>query len=277
MSFRTTTILALGFAGLTIVAQAQTQSSPTTGARATGQAELSVDFSDRQREAIGKSIMATDTHQPTPKDFEAAIGKEIPSSVNLHPFPQDLAREIPQLERLMYAHLNRNVLIVDALADKVVALVPLGGDAAQTGSAPTAADAIGGLGGYSDAQLVALYQSAGTQIQQAPNEVVLRAGTKLPEGVMAEALPEQIATNTPQAKGLHYAKLADGRMLLVNPQDRMIVGIIAAREGTVAQGQGQSTGQGQSQEKSADPLKQMEKDGNPSAYTGPSTGGPNTD
>jgi hypothetical protein len=58
-------------------------------------------------------------------------------------------------------------------------------------------------------------------------------------------------------------------VILINPQANKVAGVITQDEGT-----GKNTGVAGS---SPDPMREREETGKPSAYSGPTTTGPNTD
>jgi hypothetical protein len=171
-------------------------------------------------------------------------------------------------------------------------LLPLPESLAQdSGSKPdqkmVAEKTIGGLGDLAKEQQRAVYQSASGAAQPVPQQV-LRAGADVPDGLTFQPLPADVAAQAPQVKELHYAKLQDGRMLLIDPKSRKVAGIITQDEGTgtaAAEGKNAATtGQGGAGQKTgvsgaptADPMREREESGKPSAYSGPSTTGPNTD
>ena len=82
-----------------------------------------LELSEEQRRDIVEAVVRVDTHQPTPKGFTPQIGAPIPRTVDLHAPPSAILDEIPALKQYMYAHLDRQIAIVDALARKVVVLI----------------------------------------------------------------------------------------------------------------------------------------------------------
>jgi hypothetical protein len=100
----------------------------------------------------------------------------------------------------------------------------------------------------------------------------------VPAGISAQPLPAEAVAQTPQLQGLNYVKLQDGRLLLINPEGK-IAGVITHDEGTkVAQEGGDKAGGNNTgvAGTSPDPLREREESGKESAYTGPTTTGPNT-
>jgi hypothetical protein len=267
----------------------ETGTAPKTSANpveTTAANKSKLDLSDEQRQAIMDAVVRQDAHQATPKEFKAAIGSDVPRTLDLHALPRPLVYDIPALKEYMYAHLDRNVVLVDALEKKVVVLIPLPENLTYSGGKPdkkeAAANAVGGLPGLSDEQLRTIYQRAMGE-QPVPDQPPMRTGAQVPAGMSLIPIPPDVGTQVPAVQHLHYAKLADGRLLLVDPQQRKVVGVITQEEGARAAQdpkpalEGSSTtgvGTGAS---SRDPLRGRERTGNPSAYTGPTTTGPNTD
>jgi Protein of unknown function (DUF1236) len=92
-----------------------------------------LELSEEQRRDIVEAVVRLDTHQPTPKEFKPEIGAAVPRTVDLHAPPSAILDEIPALKQYMYAHLDRQIAIVDSLASKVVALIPLPAALTYTG------------------------------------------------------------------------------------------------------------------------------------------------
>lgn len=247
-------------------------------------------------------VTGLDTHQPTPKEFKPAVGADVPRAVYIHAMPKPLFEAMPALKEYMYAHLDRNIVIVNAQKLKAAAVIPLPEDLradAQKHSAHEAAvNTVGGMAEFSDEQLRAIYQSvAGTgQASQAaaapaeaagsaqttgsapaaaapaqnapaggqavPDGPALAAGSEIPAEITLTPLPPNIGTEVPKVAGLSYARLDDGRLILADPQTRKVVGVIAQMEGTTATAGVENSG-------TRDPIRHLEESGNASAYTGP--------
>jgi hypothetical protein len=251
-----------------------------------GASRPELDLTEEQRQEIMDAVVRQDTHQATPKEFKAAIGSDIPRTLDLHALPRPLVYDIPALKEYMYAHLDRNVVLVDALEKKVVVLIPLPENLIYSGGKPdkkeAAANAVGGLAGLSDEQVRTIYQRA-MGVQPVPDQPPMRAGAQVPTSMSLIPLPPDVGAQVPPVQHLHYVKLADGRLLLVDPQQRKVVGVITQEEGArivqdakPAPDGGSTTGIGTGT-LARDPLRGRERTGNPSAYTGPTTTGPNTD
>jgi hypothetical protein len=245
-----------------------------------------LDLSDAQRQAILDAIVQQDSHQATPKEFKPAVGSDIPRTLDLHALPRPLVYEIPALKEYMYAHIDRNIVLVDALEKKVIVLIPLPENLARSGGKPdkkeAAANAVAGLANLSDEQMRAIYQRA-DGVQPVPDHPPMRTGAQVPADIALVPLPPDLGKQVPAVQHLHYVKLKDGRLLLVDPQQRKVVGVITREEGARVVQDGNPAPEGSSTmgigtgATSRDPLRGRERTGNPSAYTGPTTTGPNTD
>jgi hypothetical protein len=249
-------------------------------------------LSPEKKQIVMDAIMRLDTHQATPNEFTPAPGADIPRAVNIHALPQTVLNAVPTLKGYMYAHLDREIVIVDALGQKAAVVIPLPKDrwaGEVPGTHEAALNAIGGLAGYSDEQLRVIYQGVNEAVSEAtseaapslgqttgqnttrndihvqpvPNGDALIAGSNVPAKMMLTPMPPNIAGRIPQLQGLGFAKLQDGRLLLADLQARKVVGVITQEEGTGATA-GHETEKG-----SRDPLRHLEDSGSGSAYTGP--------
>jgi hypothetical protein len=242
----------------------------------------SLQLSTEQRQSVIDAVAQLDTHQPTPKEFKAAEGESIPPTLFVHALPQPLTEKLPVLKEYMYAHLDREIAIIDAHAKKVALLIALPENLVMTGKKPdvkaAGENAVGGLPGLSDEQRRAIYQAANGAPQPVPAGEALRADLRAPAALTTQPLPPEAAAQASQLQGLSYAKLQDGRLLLIDPKDSKIAGVITKDEGTkvAKEGGNSNTGTG-ANGKSADPEREREETGKPSAYTGPRSMGPNSD
>jgi hypothetical protein len=249
---------------------------------------VALNLNDKQRQAVLDAVAREDTHQATPKDFRAEVGAKIGAGVNLHALPRPLVYEIPRLKEYTYANLDRNIVIIDPLAKHVVEVIPLPPDLAYSGgsSKTKVENVVGGLPSVDQAQLRMIYQKIpDIGAQPAPSGQTMMAGAAAPATLTLSAVPPEIGTEVPALSGTLYARLNDGRLVFVDPAQRKVVGIITRDEGTRlanennangTDAQGSNSGVG-TQSGTRDPLKAREESGKPSAYTGPSTTGPNTD
>jgi Protein of unknown function (DUF1236) len=261
-------------------------SDPAQPAQVEPASKPALALSDQQRQALVDAVVPRNTYQPTPKEFQPEVGAAVPRTVDIHGMPPQIAKDMPALNQYMYAHLDRDIVIVDALNKKVAAVVPLPeGLVHDSSKLPDQKNApvntVGGLPDLPPEQRRAIYQSAGGDAQPVPQQAML-AGAHVPAGMTFQALPADAVAQAPQVQGLHYAKLQDGRLLLIDPQKRKVAGVITHEEGTrTAQGgggAGGSTGQnntGTSGAPTADAIRERDESGKPSAYTGPSSRAPN--
>src|SRR5215216_7539797 len=142
-----------------------------------------LDFSEAQRQTIVDAVLRQDSHQATPKEFKPAMGGEVPPAVNIHGLPRPLVYEIPALKEYMYAHLDHEIVIVDAQGKKVAALIPLPDNRAHSGGKPdekeAAVKSVGGLADLSEAQKRMIYQSASGEAQPVPDGAAMLAGAEV--------------------------------------------------------------------------------------------------
>jgi hypothetical protein len=77
-------------------------------------------LTDPQRKSIIEAVVVEHTHQRTPKDFQPQVGMKVDKAIQSHPMPRPLIYEIPALREYYYAKLDRNVLVIDPMDQKVV-------------------------------------------------------------------------------------------------------------------------------------------------------------
>ena len=121
------------------------QSVPPQAGVITADKKRAPDLSDRQRQTVIDAIVERKSHQATPKEFKGEVGAKVSSKVNIHAMPPRIVSEVPELKDFMYAHLDQEIAIVDALDDKIVAVIPLPANLAQT-SKPEGSPAAGADG-----------------------------------------------------------------------------------------------------------------------------------
>ena len=211
MNHRFSTVLAVGWV-LALAGPAMAQNSGPSGPASggviqsetpqggavsvvTAEKKPAVNLSDQQKQTVIDAIVDRKSHQATPKEFKAEMGADVSSKVDLHAMPPKVVSDVAALKDYMYAHLDREIVIVDAMNKKVVAVLPL------------------------------------------PANLAHESGNK-PEGAAAAGADGKPAATTGQSG---------------TPR---------------TMGSGQPT---------TDPLRAREESGKDSAYTGPSTTGPNTD
>jgi len=195
-----------------------------------------LNLSGEQRQTVIADIVARKTHQPTPKDFKPELGKAVPAAIHIHGMPPSILSDVPELKNYMYAHLDRDIVIVDPMEKKVAALIALPDNLAQpSGGTPdekkVANKAAGELSDLSPEQRRAIYQSAAGEAQPVPQQALLK-GTQVPDSVKLQPLTGDAAAQAPELQGLSFARLQDGRLLLVDPNSHKVAGIITRDEGT---------------------------------------------
>jgi hypothetical protein len=191
-------------------------------------------LSDKQQQTVIADITALDTHQPTPKDFKPELGKAVTAAIHIHGMPPSILSDVPELKNYMYVHLDRDIVIVDPMERKVAALITLPDNLVQQSSGTpdekkVANKAAGELSDLSPEQRRAVYQSAAGEAQPVPQQPMLK-GAQVPDSVNLQPLPGN-ASQAPELRDLSYAKLQDGRMLLVDPKSHKVAGIITRDEG----------------------------------------------
>jgi hypothetical protein len=80
--------------------------------------------------------------------------------------------------------------------------------------------------------------------QSAPSGYQGQVGSRPPDSMQAQAMPNNVSSDVPEAKNLFFVKLPD-RILLLDPDTKMIAEIIVApAETTGTAGNGRGTGSG---------------------------------
>jgi hypothetical protein len=89
------------------------------------QSKPPLQLTDAQRQQVLSAVIATNTDDKLPADFQPANGAQVPSQqkLPLHPLPRPLVYQIPTLKQYYYAKLPSNVLIVDPMTRKVVDVI----------------------------------------------------------------------------------------------------------------------------------------------------------
>jgi hypothetical protein len=101
-------------------------------------------LNDQQRDAVRKAVLARHTAQKPVPGFEPAAGAIAPRALKLETMPPELIQDIPELRHFFVADIaNRQVLVVNAMDRKIVAVIAAPEDsanAAAAGSAESAKD-----------------------------------------------------------------------------------------------------------------------------------------
>ncbi|HEX2216264.1 MAG TPA: DUF1236 domain-containing protein [Xanthobacteraceae bacterium] len=218
-------------------ATADQERAGNEGAAQNGKPALQLN--DADQEAIRNAVLDEDTRQGTPEGFSPAVGAVVPSKVSMHPLPRPLVYDRPTLKQYMYATLDRNVVIVDPMEKRVVAVIALPeGMAKPAGAAAKKQDAVAAVAGLpelKDEQRHAIYAALAqgatdVQVQPVPDKPLL-AGTKAPPTLQLAPMPQELVARVPQVARLQYGKLQDGRVVLVDPAKGEVAGIITADDG----------------------------------------------
>jgi hypothetical protein len=77
-----------------------------------------------QRDAIRNALVDQDTQQKTPKDFKPQVGAVPPKGVKIDVMPQALGRQLPVMKEYGYAKTASDILVIDPMSQKIVAVVP---------------------------------------------------------------------------------------------------------------------------------------------------------
>ncbi len=81
-------------------------------------------LSDQQRDAIQDALVGEHTQQKTPANFQPQVGQTLPQSLKVDAMPQDLIRAQPSLKEYGYAKTAKDILVLDPLHKKIVAVLP---------------------------------------------------------------------------------------------------------------------------------------------------------
>jgi hypothetical protein len=81
-------------------------------------------LSDEQKNAIQNALVAEHSQQKTPASFQPQVGSELPQSLKVDAMPQDLIRAQPALKEYGYAKTAKDILVLDPLHKKIIAVIP---------------------------------------------------------------------------------------------------------------------------------------------------------
>lgn len=82
-------------------------------------------FSEMERQVVVDAAVQAKSRQKTPKGFSPNLGGEVPREVNGHGFQPEVVVKLPVLKEFQYAYLDREIILINALEKKIVAVVPL--------------------------------------------------------------------------------------------------------------------------------------------------------
>jgi hypothetical protein len=83
-----------------------------------------LDLNDQQRTAIVNALVEQHTQQKAPKDFQPQVGATLPKPLKVDVMPLDLIRKQPALKDYGYAKTEKNILVLDPMSKKIVAVLP---------------------------------------------------------------------------------------------------------------------------------------------------------
>ena len=109
--------------GLQIDRPAAQTDSQSVASEATPNGPLNL--SDQDKAAVIKAALDAKSHQATPKEFKPAVGAPVPKEVFQHGFKPEVVSNTPVLKEYWYAYLDREIVLIDALQKRVVAVIPL--------------------------------------------------------------------------------------------------------------------------------------------------------
>lgn len=97
-------------------------------------------LNDQHREAIQNALVAEHTQQKAPKDFKPQVGAPPPKGIKIDVMPQALARQLPVLKEYGYAKTASDILVIDPMSKRIVALIPRKYPNDANAKSPTPAD-----------------------------------------------------------------------------------------------------------------------------------------
>ena len=80
--------------------------------------------SEAQQSAIRDGLVAEHTQQKTPDGFQPKVGDALPKIMKVDVMPQDLIRREPSLKEYGYAKTASDILVLDPMTKKIIAVVP---------------------------------------------------------------------------------------------------------------------------------------------------------
>jgi len=82
-------------------------------------------LSEAEQRFVVQAAVEAKSRQKTPKGFSPALGAEVPREIDGHGFQPDVSEKLPVLKEYQYAFLDHEILLINALERKIVAVVPL--------------------------------------------------------------------------------------------------------------------------------------------------------
>jgi hypothetical protein len=81
-------------------------------------------LNDQHRAGIQNALVAEHAQQKAPKDFKPQVGATPPKGIKIDAMPQALARQLPVLKEYGYAKTATDILVIDPMSMRIVALIP---------------------------------------------------------------------------------------------------------------------------------------------------------
>jgi hypothetical protein len=81
-------------------------------------------LSNQQEDAIQNGLVAVHTQQKAPPDFKPQAGQPLPKGLKVDTMPDDIIRGQPSLKEYGYAKTATDILVLDPLNKKIVAVIP---------------------------------------------------------------------------------------------------------------------------------------------------------
>lgn len=105
----------------------------------TAKQKPALQLNEQQRREIQEALVTAHSAQKTPANFDAKVGEKIPTKLKLDTIPPRLISQVPVLKQYNFVKLDRDLLVVDPMDSKVVAVIPrkFPHEQATQGSAPS--------------------------------------------------------------------------------------------------------------------------------------------
>jgi len=79
---------------------------------------------EQQRAAIQNGMVGQHTQQTTPDGFKPEVGAVLPKGVKVDIMPHEVTAQVPAMKQYGYAKTTSDILVVDPMNIKIVAVVP---------------------------------------------------------------------------------------------------------------------------------------------------------
>ena len=91
---------------------------------AAAQQKPPLQLSEQQRTKVQDALVTAHSAQKTPDKFEAKVGEQIPVALKLDAMPAPLINQEPVLKQYAFVKLDKELLVVDPMNKKIVAVIP---------------------------------------------------------------------------------------------------------------------------------------------------------